>query len=317
MAAFVCALSLLAAACGSDGKPVAPATTTTTVMPSTTTTTLLDTTTTTGRPTTTSAAKPATTTTRKPATTTTAARTGSPLQRTIDAFAAKQPVPFSVVAIDLTTGSGASRLPDRQVLSASLYKLFVARELLRRIYAGTLSRSAPAGDTNHRTVGECLEAMIVVSDNPCGVAGLRMVGAGAQDAALARDGYKSTRLASPQRTSAADVARFLQKARDHSLLGKGGEEPSAELYGLLQRQQVNARLPLGLPPGTPIAHKTGDRIGWAHDAGVITTPNGEVLLAVLSGQWKSPCCDADHPGPAERIAFGAIADLGRDVYNLM
>jgi beta-lactamase class A len=225
-------------------------------------------------------------------------------------------VPFSVVAIDLKTGEGASRLANRQVLSASLYKLFVARELLRRIYAGTLARSAPAGDTQHRTVGECLRAMIVVSDNPCGVAGLRMVGGGAQDAGLARDGYPSTKLASPQRTSAADVARFMQKARDHTLLGKGGEEASAELYGLLQAQQIDDRLPLGLPAGTPIAHKTGDRIGWAHDAGVITTPQGDVLLAVLSGQWASPCCDADHPGPAEAAAFGAIADLGRRVFEL-
>ena len=158
--------------------------------------------------------------------------------------------------------------------------------------------------------------MIVVSDNACGVAGLNMVGKGNLDATLARDGYKSTRLASPQRTSAADVARFLQKTRDHTLLGEGGEAAAAELYGLLQSQQVNDRLPTGLPPGTPIAHKTGDRIGWAHDTGVITTPKGDVLLAVLSGQWKAPCCDADHPGPAEKVAFGAIADLGRQVYAL-
>ena len=175
-----------------------------------------------------------TSTTKKPVTTTTVKRpatTGapaSPLQQTIDSYAARRSVPFSVVVIDLTTGRGASRLPDRQVLSASLYKLFVARELLRRIYAGTLDRSTPAGDSEHRSVGECLRAMIVVSDNPCGVAGLRMVGSGAQDAGLARDGYKSTRLASPQRTSAADVARFLQKTRDGTLLGAGGGEPSAD-----------------------------------------------------------------------------------------
>src|SRR4029453_15551643 len=109
---------------------------------------------------------------------------------------------------------------------------------------------------------------------------------------------------------------FLQKARDHTLLGKGGEEAAAELYGLLQRQQVNDRLPTGLPPGTPIAHKTGDRIGWAHDAGVITTSQGDVLLAVLSGPGAGPCCHADPPGPAEKVAFGDIADLGHRVYEL-
>jgi hypothetical protein len=72
-----------------------------------------------------------------------------------------------------------------------------------------------------------------------------------------------------------------------------------------------------LPPGTPIAHKTGDITTWAHDAGVITTPHGDVLLAVLSGPWPLPCCDADHPGEAERVAFGTIAELGRRVYEAL
>ena len=50
---------------------------------------------------------------------------------------------------------------------------------------------------------------------------------------------------------------------------------------------------------------------------MITTPKGDLLLAVLTGQWQAPCCDAERPGPAERAAFRAIADLGRDVYNVI
>jgi beta-lactamase class A len=90
---------------------------------------------------------------------------------------------------------------------------------------------------------------------------------------------------------------------------------SAELYQLLREQEVNDRLPTALPAGTPIAHKTGDIREWAHDAGVITTPEGEVLVAVLSGPWPAPCCDAERPGEAERLAFGAIAEIGRAVYD--
>ena len=237
------------------------------------------------------------------------------LQKLVDDFAEHQAVPFSVVVIDRATGERATRLAERQVLSASLYKLFVARELLRRVYAGTLARDAPAQDGQGRTVGECIGAMIVVSDNPCGAAGLRIVGYGAQDAALARDGFVRTSLASPQRTSAADIARFFQQVRDGMLLGPGGEAATAELYGLLRAQQVNDRLPAGLPPGTPVAHKTGDRLHWAHDAGILSSPRRELLLVVLTGPWPSPCCDADHPGPAEARAFGAIADLARRLYS--
>ena len=237
------------------------------------------------------------------------------LQAVIDAFVAEQHVPFSVVVVDLSSGARATHLGDRQVRSASLYKLFVARELLRRIQAGTLRRDAPTGDSEGRTVDECLRAMIVVSDNPCGVAGLALVGRGAPDAALRDDGFAQTSLTAPQQTSADDVALFFEQAHNGTLLGAGNEAASGELYQLLREQQVNDRLPVGLPPGTPIAHKTGDVLQSAHDAGVITPPHGDVVVAVLSGPWPSPCCDADHPGAAEQVAFGAISELGRAVYD--
>jgi beta-lactamase class A len=251
-----------------------------------------------------SAASPATTTRPPP-----------DLQSVIDAFVAEQKVPFSVVTIDLSSGARATHLSDRQVPSASLYKLFVASELLRRIDAGTLRRDAPAGDGEERTVDECVRAMIVVSDNACGAAGLTIVGRGALNSALRGDDFIETSLASPQLTSADDVALFFERARDGTLLGPDGAVASAELYQLLREQEVNDRLPTALPPGTSIAHKTGDVPGWAHDAGVITTPRGDVLLVVLSGPWPLPCCDADHPGEHERVAFGAIGELGRAVYD--
>jgi beta-lactamase class A len=229
------------------------------------------------------------------------------LQEVIDTFAARQTVPFSIVAIDVASGARASHLSERVVPSASLYKLFVARELLRRIAQGTLLRDAPAHDGRGRTVDACIHDMIVVSDNACGVAGLRLVGGAALDDELHDEGFVSTSLGSPQQTSADDVATFLQRVRD--------DDNDAELYELLRAQEVDDRLPQALPPGTLIAHKTGDIRHYAHDAGVITTPAGDVVLAVLSGPWPLPCCDADHPGESERVAFGAIATLGRAVYD--
>jgi beta-lactamase class A len=248
---------------------------------------------------------------------TTAPEPGDRLQVALDRFVGEQPVPFSVVAEDRSTGARAVHLADRQVLSASLYKLFVASELLRRVTVGALDRDAPAGDGSGRTVGDCIRDMIVVSDNRCGAWGLRAVGGGGLDSSLARQGFPGTSLASPQKTTAADVALFLSRAREGNLLGPGHEAATAELYGLLRSQQVNDRLPRGLPPGTPIAHKTGDRRHWAHDAGIITAPDTELLLVVLSGPWPAPCCDADRPGPAEAKAFGAVADLARQLYAAM
>jgi len=259
-------------------------------------------------------------TTTLPATTSTldaSAARSTALQQAVDSYAAAQPVPFNVVVEDIASGVHASRGADRVVLSASLYKLFVARELLRRIAEGRLARSAPANDGAGHTVGQCLQLMITISDNACGLAGLRMVGGGALDAGLTADGYPATRLESPQRTSAHDIALFLLRARDGTLLGPGRDQEAHELYGLLQAQQINDRLPKGLPPGTPIAHKTGDRIGWAHDAGIIAGPRGDFLLVVLTGEWHNGCCDADRNNATDLQGFAAIAGLGRIVYNTL
>jgi beta-lactamase class A len=226
------------------------------------------------------------------------------VQAAIDGFAAQHDVPFSVVAVDLATGARAGHLGDRQVLSASLYKLFVARELLKRIDDGTLDGNQPAGTGDGRTVGDCVHDMIVVSDNDCGIAGLNAVGGGRLDPSLHADGFTSTSLASPQQTSADDVAELL--VREH------GDD--SELYQLLRDQHVNDRFTLGLPAGTPLAHKTGDRRQWAHDAGVITTPHGDVVLVGLSGPWPGDCCDADELGSGEAVAFGALGDLAAAVY---
>jgi beta-lactamase class A len=289
--AALLALALLTAGCSSDGD--AEPTTTTVAMTTT---------------------SQATTTTSEPA-----SAVSARLQAVIDRYVSTQAVPFSVVAVDLASGARAAHLGDRRLLSASLYKLFVAAELERRIADGQLDRTRPAGDGQGRTVEQCVEAMIVVSDDPCGVAGLQLIGRGAHDPALRAAGYAGTSLANPQQTTADDVALFLQRAHDGTLLGDGDThvEATKHLYGLLERQEVNDRLPTGLPTGTPIAHKTGDRRTVAHDAGIITTSRGPLLLAVLTGPWPLPCCDAARPGPAEARAFTAIAGLGRAVYDAM
>lgn len=311
LAAALGALVAVAAfgACGAGGSRAgSPAGSSSSAPPSTTTTvsTLNSVATPPATDATTTVAPRATSTTTPPAV---------GLQGAIDAYAARQAVPFGIVAVDLRSGERAERLAGRQVLSASLYKLFVARELLRQITAGALDRESQAGDGNGRTWGQCLTDMIVVSDDPCGVAGLKHVGRGALDPSLHAAGYVGTTLSSPQQTTPADVALFLIRTRDGTLLGPDGAAPTGKLWELLRRQQVRDRFPRGLPPGTPIAHKTGDRTGWAHDGGVITTPRGEVLLVAMTGPWSSPCCHAERPGPAEERAFASLAGLAGEVFG--
>lgn len=254
---------------------------------------------------------PTTAVTAAPMPTTTAAPV-SRLQAAVNRFAAGQAVPFDVVVHDFATGNRASLRASRVVLSASLYKLFVSRELFRRIHEGQLSPDAPINDADGHTVAQCLDLMITISSDECGVAGLNMVGKGNLDPSIHAHGYVGTYLASPQRTSAADVSLYFERLRDGSLL------PQPELDTLrsyLERQQVNDRLPQGLPPGTKIAHKTGDRYGWAHDAGIVHAPTGDYLVVVLSGPWPGKCCYPNPPGEAPPAAFPAIAKLSTAVYD--
>jgi beta-lactamase class A len=275
-AALVSAALLLVACSGGGGSPAATSTTSTSAVASTT------------------SAAPAT----APRPTT------SRLQAALDTAVAGAPVAVSAVAVDLRNGARASHLATRVVWSASLYKLYVAHELFRRIDTGSLRSDDPSGDGAH-TVAECLRLMIVVSDDGCGVAGLDMVGRGRLDPTLHADGFTGTFLDSPQRTTAADVARFFERERS----------AASPLYQLLREQQVNDRIPPALPPNTPLAHKTGDRTGWAHDAGVITTPAGDVIVVVLTGPWPSPCCHEERIGSLERRAFALIGAVARRVYD--
>jgi beta-lactamase class A len=247
----------------------------------------------------------ATTTTTAAPTTTTTTAPHKPLQAVVDDAAANRAVAVSLAVINLATGERADHLGRRVVLSASLYKLFVAREVFRRIAAGQLSPQARSGDGRH-DVADCLRLMVTVSDDACGVAGLHMVGGGGLDPALHRDGFADTSLASPQRTSAHDVAELLKQEHDGH----------TALYQLLTQQQVNDRIPPALPPGRVEAHKTGDRTGWAHDAAIVkTADNNSFVVAVLTGPWPAPCCHEERIGSLERQAFALIGDVARRVYD--
>jgi beta-lactamase class A len=73
----------------------------------------------------------------------------------------------------------------------------------------------------------------------------------------------------------------------------------------LLADEFNDRIPAGLPPGTPVAHKTGDITAVAHDAGIVYPPGRKpyVLVVLTKG-----------------IADGAesarlIADISRIIYT--
>ncbi|MEP7383278.1 MAG: serine hydrolase [Gemmatimonadota bacterium] len=81
-------------------------------------------------------------------------------------------------------------------------------------------------------------------------------------------------------TSARDLGALLEA------LGRGtaaSPASTAAMLDILERQEFNDEIPAGLPPGTPVAHKTGSITGIAHDAALVR-PVGRApfVLVVLT-----------------------------------
>ncbi len=212
------------------------------------------------------------------------------LQQLLDNFAAAHPGKFSIVVKDLNTGVTASVDSEKQMTSASLYKLFVAKRIYQQIDLGQLTHGQAAGGGSGRNIESCLAVMINVSDNTCGRALGSILNWGAQDHALEIEGYNQTSLRTIQKTSAADVATLMSRLYNGTLLSSNS---STRFMELLKDQRVNNRLPVGLPAGTTIAHKTGDLHGYMHDAGIVYGPKTNYLVVVMGAPGSAPAQFAD------------------------
>jgi beta-lactamase class A len=56
---------------------------------------------------------------------------------------------------------------------------------------------------------------------------------------------------------------------------------------ILARQKFNEAIPAGVPPGTRVAHKTGDLTKVHHDAAIVYAPRPFVLVVLVRGMAES------------------------------
>lgn len=233
-----------------------------------------------------------------------AAGENPPLAAAADAAIAAFSGTAGVVMTDPRNGASYEHAADRVFQSASLYKLVVMAEAYRQAVASGLSLDAvtltitdedlvDGGDETDSgvtlTVHEAIERMITRSDNSCGRGLVRLLDAHNVNATARSLGMTQTRIntmlpeaertSDVNETSARDIARLLTALVQGRVVDASS---SAEMLGVLGRQELNDRLPSGLAPGTPVAHKTGNLDGIAHDAGVITTPFGPRVVVMLT-----------------------------------
>jgi len=60
-----------------------------------------------------------------------------------------------------------------------------------------------------------------------------------------------------------------------------GPQATAEMLAILGRQEFNDAIPAGLPPGTPVAHKTGWIPAVDHDGGIVFPADGTPYVLVI------------------------------------
>ena len=105
-------------------------------------------------------------------------------------------------------------------------------------------------------------------------------------------------------TTARDLQLLLRAIAEEKPVGR---RASTAMVEILQAQEFNSGIPAGLPPGTRVAHKTGEITAHNHDAGIIY-PEGRrpyVLVILTRGIREREKSDA------------LIADLTRLVHRAL
>ncbi len=237
------------------------------------------------------------------------------LQKILDSYNASTP-PSGIVVLDNTDKIYGAIEPDQVRTAASLYKLFVARELYDFRAQGkisfdqtvTVTQSSVDQASNDPNlpigtsiqISECLRRMIIISDNACGYLLGNLIGWNNVNETLHIRGYSQTSLGSEQLTSAGDIGLLLRRVSEGQMVDA---DSSHNLEAILFEQQANSGLPALLPAGI-VGHKTGSLNNLVHDAGIVRTKDKVYVIVVLSGPWNDT-----------NEANNSIAQLSRQVYD--
>ena len=204
---------------------------------------------------------------------------------------------YAVVVKDLRDGRGVAVNADRLFYAASLFKLEVMYEIIRQAEAGavTLDEQYNVSDYYAKfglgphlivqceavTLERALGAMLSVSDNVAAVmlqdrAGPRNINDSMQALGLAATALLPENTLP---TTAADMALLMEAIARGEAVSPGASQRMTEL---MAQEKVNDRIPQAVPPGTIVAHKTGNWQNATHDAGIVYGPKSTYVVVLMS-----------------------------------
>jgi len=165
--------------------------------------------------------------------------------------------------------------------TASVFKLLLTPKLFANYSLDSLADKTVAVDGREDTsLKNCVELMIRVSDNPCGVAVGNLLGWSRSNTVIRSLGLTHTNLNNPSgpTSSAGDLTLFLTKLQSGQLFDAG---TTNYLLDLMQHQDLRSGIPAGCADCT-VADKTGDLGSVRHDVAIVTYPGGQYVLSIFT-----------------------------------
>lgn len=220
---------------------------------------------------------------------------------------------WSVYIKDLSTGK-TMEINEHTMESASLIKLYIAGAIYEQLASGTL--------TIDDTMNTALTDMIVVSDNESSNVLVRYLfdedgdfqtGLAKVNDFIRRYGFSNTEqvngIADPSlwvsdgrvnMTSAADCGRLLEMIYNGEL---ASHYYSFRFETLLNKQEVNYKIPAALPDEAHISHKTGEVDDTENDTAIIYTPMGDYIFCILSTDLTDTDSAVEHIHEITRLVY--------------
>jgi beta-lactamase class A len=228
---------------------------------------------------------------------------------------------YSVVIKHLGTGETYMYNEHQSYQAASLYKLWVMAVAYNQIQEGKLketdvlksdiasinakfnigtdSAELKEGEVSF-PVNQALQQMVTISHNYAALLLAQKVKLSNVTEFLKQHKYTESKIGSPPKTSAFDIANFYESL----YMGKlANNTMTTTMLDLLKKQKLNNKLPKNLPEDVVVAHKTGELGQVTHDAGIVYTKKGDYIIVVLS--------ESTLPIGAE----ARIADISKGVYD--
>jgi beta-lactamase class A len=253
------------------------------------------------------------------------------LQAELSLASEHAPGHVGIMVEDLATGYSSSINAYATMPAASTIKIPVMVEVFTRLERGdfdlnrlvTLQQSdrdwgwgdladAPGG--SQYSVERLLALMITESDNTATNMLIRLVGRSAINSKMAALGLRQTHLADyirsdgpiryALRSSPYDMVKLLTAMAHYQLVD---EWSSREMIAILTGQHHNGLLPASLPPGTTIAHKTGELHDTLNDVGIVYLNSEPYAIAVMATNLSTLDAGYHFIHVVSRIAYDQLS----------